>query len=886
MPNLLTCLSEPGIAPSCCETPYQPVMSDCVLDCLVREQQRVTRSLRVTYGGMLEFGTRGYEVYENQVQDMQLLTTFLYDLFLERVASVAAGNADWVVSEVWEQRDMSCVADYFRCRYKLDIRPWLLHIGLYDPAHPPTAAVIAQLPIPYEVPCGTNLPVPPDPDPPLEEDCIIPTFMVVSGAVDSAYEASADPLSTYLIVTNLLSGIGGWNDHVATVAAPGNFITPPDPSNIAIQGSDQIWVVSGGSAQALFPIINGTVIGQSLTLSITPVVSAGMTLLLEVSDGTTFETVYNGDPSALATNYDLVMSGAILVRARYTYQGCVYGPFDTDLDNGCGDLQVAYEAVPNCGSGNWSLELTVAVLDSYAGGTATPSVNGNPQASIPLALGVTSFGPYAPNETVYVRINHPSNPACRVDSQDFTDPTPVIDPAIYLPVLFTQNTLTLVYVATIPVIHPSIVTANPDIRLVYDCGSGDVEFYNGPINSFVPTPVLPQPSCNANTIEGAIIYASECDVRVDADVDTYTPTGPIDPGFAGRGFDFGTSWFLEQPGGKMLVCGSFGKYNPLNIGAPYTSVNRFTRLNRDGTLDTAYNDIVNDPLLPETGGNCRGFNARVDQMAKNSRGEIVLVGPFTKFNNVTANGIVRLLPDGSRDTSFDVNAGTAFSLAFVTGVVIDASDGIICTGIFSSYNGTAAAGVIRLNDDGTPDTVFIANCGTGFASSPYGYRVVMNPDGTLVLNSSQPQAHSFDGQPIINTVGEPAPPGYRKTLIRLKSTGGLDAVIAQGDQIEEFSPPTSNRMVIQPDGKIIVVGSFTKYDTVTVGRILRLNPNGTPDTTFMTNAGAGFDRETSGAFVLPSGKILIGTSGGAIYTDVSAVPRTGAHGWRTTAHRL
>ena len=43
-------------------------------------------------------------------------------------------------------------------------------------------------------------------------------------------------------------------------------------------------------------------------------------------------------------------------------------------------------------------------------------------------------------------------------------------------------------------------------------------------------------------------------------------------------------------------------------------------------------------------------------------------------------------------------------------------------------------------------------------------------------------------------------------------------------------------VAIQPDGKILVVGSFTNWNSSTVGYIVRLNSNGTRDTTFTANA--------------------------------------------------
>ncbi|MFZ0596256.1 MAG: delta-60 repeat domain-containing protein, partial [Flavobacterium sp.] len=44
--------------------------------------------------------------------------------------------------------------------------------------------------------------------------------------------------------------------------------------------------------------------------------------------------------------------------------------------------------------------------------------------------------------------------------------------------------------------------------------------------------------------------------------------------------------------------------------------------------------------------------------------------------------------------------------------------------------------------------------------------------------------------------------------------------------------------VIQTDGKIIVAGNFTSYNGNNSGRLIRLNPDGSQDTTFNTAIGA------------------------------------------------
>lgn len=53
---------------------------------------------------------------------------------------------------------------------------------------------------------------------------------------------------------------------------------------------------------------------------------------------------------------------------------------------------------------------------------------------------------------------------------------------------------------------------------------------------------------------------------------------------------------------------------------------------------------------------------------------------------------------------------------------------------------------------------------------------------------------------------------------------------------------------VQSDGKLIVIGGFTKYNGVTVNGIVRLNLDGTRDTTFNVG-GSGFDLEATGSRV-------------------------------------
>src|SRR2546425_12174587 len=66
-------------------------------------------------------------------------------------------------------------------------------------------------------------------------------------------------------------------------------------------------------------------------------------------------------------------------------------------------------------------------------------------------------------------------------------------------------------------------------------------------------------------------------------------------------------------------------------------------------------------------------------------------------------------------------------------------------------------------------------------------------------------------------------------------------------------------LAVQSDGKIVVGGSFTSYngDAAASDKIMRLNADGTRDTTFNAG-GAGARGSIDGVAVQPDGKIIIG----------------------------
>ena len=80
---------------------------------------------------------------------------------------------------------------------------------------------------------------------------------------------------------------------------------------------------------------------------------------------------------------------------------------------------------------------------------------------------------------------------------------------------------------------------------------------------------------------------------------------------------------------------------------------------------------------------------------------------------------------------------------------------------------------------------------------------------------------------------------------------------------------TVSDVVSQPDGKIVVVGYFSQYNTVTTNYIIRLNSDGSVDTSF--NIGSGFNYYVFGIVQQTDAKfVIIGT-----FSSYNGVPAKG-----------
>ncbi|MCD9855990.1 T9SS type A sorting domain-containing protein [Epilithonimonas sp. JDS] len=286
-------------------------------------------------------------------------------------------------------------------------------------------------------------------------------------------------------------------------------------------------------------------------------------------------------------------------------------------------------------------------------------------------------------------------------------------------------------------------------------------------------------------------------------------TGAVNEEFFARIYSI-----VLQTDRKILIGGEFTSYD----GIPRRGI---ARLNENGTLDATFN--------PETGA--QNYHV-IFTIAVQSDNKILIGGYFTSFNGVVKNNLVRLNADGSIDNSFNIGTGVDSA---VTALAVQSDGKILIGGDFTSYNGMSSTRIARLNSDGSLDTTFETGSGTNDSIS----KIIIQPDGKILISG---QLTSYDGNP-------------RNRIARLNQDGTIDNTFTNGNSITPNNHIES--IVLQTNGKILVGGYITKYNGIITSSILRLNADGSLDTSF--NSGTGVSNATVNSIVLQSdSKILIG----------------------------
>jgi len=228
-----------------------------------------------------------------------------------------------------------------------------------------------------------------------------------------------------------------------------------------------------------------------------------------------------------------------------------------------------------------------------------------------------------------------------------------------------------------------------------------------------------------------------------------------------------------------------------------------------GTFDTvgsaSHMNLVR--LLPQ-GGVDASFQAStwdsVECIAVQTDGKIVIGGQFTGVNGVERSYLARLLTDGSLDTGF-----APILDSWVSCLEIRPDGGILIGGEFRVVQGMARDSVALLDANGTVNPAFDPSIGHGVSA----IRALAN--GKILVSGG------------FGTVGGVE----RQQIARLLPNGTLDTTF-----VPNVTGGFVNSIVPLSNGKVIIGGSISSVSGQTRINLARLNENGSLDNTFSLNA--------------------------------------------------
>jgi uncharacterized delta-60 repeat protein len=329
-------------------------------------------------------------------------------------------------------------------------------------------------------------------------------------------------------------------------------------------------------------------------------------------------------------------------------------------------------------------------------------------------------------------------------------------------------------------------------------------------------------------VEGGDYHSGFALARIHSD-------GSLDTSFSGDGkqiTDFGAGTVSTatavaiQPDGKILVAGS------ARVSATAWEV-ALARYGADGSLDSSFGG---------DGTVTAGLGGFAYSVAIQTDGKIVVAGD---------SGLARYRPDGSLDTSFGGDGTVTAGLGgFAYSVAIQTDGKIVATG---------ASELARYRPDGSLDSTF-SDDGTVPTNAVWARSVAIQADGSIVVAGA------------ISVAGEL--PHYDFALLTYTPGGALDPSFGFGGmQTTSFSAgwledEVAADLALQPDGKIVVVGTSTPVDWVWEGSaiaIARYAANGSLDQSFGDGGKRitlhGVDNSGAAVALQDDGKIVVAGSG-------------------------
>lgn len=302
-----------------------------------------------------------------------------------------------------------------------------------------------------------------------------------------------------------------------------------------------------------------------------------------------------------------------------------------------------------------------------------------------------------------------------------------------------------------------------------------------------------------------------------------------------------------QPDGKILAGGGSSD------GSKYGQL--LLRYNADLTPDTSFGS--NGSVVYNGSGSGSDIGRA---LLIQDDGKIIAAGTRAVGSNYSLL-VGRYNTNGSLDASFGSNGTATLNSKATTsdygfGAVLQPDEKIAVAGFnYDSATSLYSLILVRFNSNGTPDSAFGTNGIVVYNGSTYGYdtasSLALQADGKLVA-----AGYRYDSG------------GNQDFLIvRFNANGSVDTSFGANGAVKyngfANKADTANALLIQSDGKVLVAGrSYNGANQDML--VIRLNSNGTLDTTFGTNGAVTYNSsanndDTANSLALRAdGKLIVG----------------------------
>lgn len=239
-----------------------------------------------------------------------------------------------------------------------------------------------------------------------------------------------------------------------------------------------------------------------------------------------------------------------------------------------------------------------------------------------------------------------------------------------------------------------------------------------------------------------------------------------------------------------------------------------------------------NPILEQvTANSFRGFSGDISQAFPLDDGSVIYIGTFTSFVDSSGvshavNRIIKINPDGTVNTEFKTNIGSGFNDRVTSGVLDSTKSNLYVIGTFTQLKGASRGEFAKISVSGLPDPIFNTNTGTACGSNCTPSWIDRDSNNNIYLSGS---FQYFGGVFIL------APSTAYAPIMKFSPSGVRDIPFQTTVGSLPEAETVVTRVSVNRNNNHLIVNYCNA--TTSVCGLIKMNPSGVRDNAFSTNAG-------------------------------------------------